>query len=175
MASARCRGRGWCRTPPRDWAVSENGAGQARNRQLESEHAARRDRTGHRKSIWGIDVLVSRRYRPPGRAAVPPWHLIGYRPGATGRHPAGSLSKVTELDCLVLARPFVAHSRECDQSEIPTDGIRVCVQAIVGINVARIKYAAQIRFYLNAGRKWYIPPDGPDFEEIKSWLCAVRF
>jgi hypothetical protein len=94
---------------------------------------------------------------------------------ATGRHPAGSLSKVTELDCLVLARPFVAHSRECNQSEILTDGIRVCIQAIVGINVARIKYAAQTRFYLNAGREWYIPPDGPDFEEIKSWLCAVRF
>lgn len=32
-----------------------------------------------------------------------------------------------KVDCLILARPFVAHGRERDESEIPTDGVRVCV------------------------------------------------
>ena len=35
--------------------------------------------------------------------------------------------KVIKIDCLVLARPFVAHGRERDQSEILTDRVRVCV------------------------------------------------
>jgi hypothetical protein len=50
--------------------------------------------------IWGIDVLVSRRYRPAGAGGHARRHPLVSGRARRGRRPAGSLSKLTEPDCL---------------------------------------------------------------------------
>jgi hypothetical protein len=62
-------------------------------------------------------MMVGRRWiRASCLHAVRPWLSLRVRSRMADK-----------IDCLILARPFVAHGRERDQSEILTDGVRVCI------------------------------------------------